>query len=184
MNYNIIEKDISNGLDANQVNSLGSGDYLILRYAPEGANVKIRINDANAKDISMIQDDSITATGINRIYISADPVPDEHIIFAQSSNDADFKINPAPALKTVNVNGSFTPRFDEEYTIASGESFDLDVKAIKAVRFLASDYVNISLNTSSIKYEMLEDLIYTTELTNLKFSNDTAASISVIIWGM
>ncbi|MDX1808310.1 MAG: hypothetical protein R3331_02095 [Sulfurospirillaceae bacterium] len=184
MNYNVITKDISNGLSLSQSNTLGKGDYIILRYAPDLANVRVRLNSPDAPAISMIQDDSINAKGINLVYIECDPVAAEKIIFAQGNTDLDFQINPAPALKTVNVNGSFMPRTDQKQTIAAGANFILDTTTLKAIRFLATDYVDVSLNGSAINYQMLEDEIYTGNITSLKFTNNTASAIDLVIWEM
>ena len=186
MNYNIIRKDISNGLKGKQISSLGQGNYLILRHAPTLANVRIQLDNNNAPYIDMIENDTIQGTGFKNVYITADAVPGEHITFAQASTSKDFKIIPAAALKQVVVDGlySFIPKLDQKQTILAGASYTLDTTALTGIRFLSTDTVDVALNGSAINYPMLEDEIYTRDINSLKFTNNTAASIDIVIWEM
>lgn len=184
MNYNIIRKDISNGLRGNQISSMGSGNYLILRYAPPGANVKVRLGSNTAQAIDLIQDDSIEGLEVTSVYVEADAVPGEHIIFAQAKTSKDFRINPAPAIKNIDVDNFFMPKSDATYTIAPGATQSIDVTEIKAIRFYASDEVQVSLNNSGVLYPMLEDEIFTRDLDSVEFKNTTASNITLVVWSM
>jgi len=184
MAYNIIRKDISNGLKGRQISSMGAGNYLILRYAPNDANVKVQLGHQDAPYIDLIQDDSIEGTNVGNIYITADAVAGEHIVFAQAITSDEFKITPAPAVKNIQVDNFFMPKTDQLETILTGASYTLDTSLLSGVRFLATDNVDVYLNGGVIPYEMLEDEIMTRDITSLKFTNNTANTITLTMWKM
>lgn len=181
MSYNIIRKDITNGLQGRQISSLGAGNYLILRYAPALANVRIRLGDNTAPAIKMIQNDSVEYVGGGDVYIEADAVPGEYIEFAQAKTSKDFKITPSPAID-LSVNAFFTPKIAQEYTIASGATQTIDTSALNGVRFLASDYVGVILDGGTVEYKMLEDEIFTKYVNSLGFKNNTGANVTLTVW--
>lgn len=163
---------------------MGAGNYLILRYAPAGANVKVRLGSNTAPAIDMIQDDSIEGVEVSNIYIECDAVPGEYIEFIQAKNSETFKITPAPAIKNIDVDNFFIPNNDSSYTITAGASLEIDTTNTKALRFYASDEVGVSLDNSAIKYPMLEDMVFTRDVDSLAFYNDTAADVTLIVWEM
>ena len=184
MAYNIIRKDISSGLSGTQISSMGAGNYLILRYASPGANVKVRLGSNTAPAIDMIQDDSIESSLVGSVYIEADSVPGGYIVFAQANTSKDFKITPAPAIKNIEVDNFFIPTSDQQITVTAGGTTTLDTSNIYAIRFLSDDDVGVSLNASGIYYPMLEDEIFCRDVSSLVFKNDGASDINIVIWSM
>jgi len=181
MSYNIIRKDISNGLSGKQISSLGAGNYLILRYAPPLANVRIRLGANTAPEIALSPNDTIEYSGGGDIYIEANAIPNSYIEFAQAKNSKDFKIIPSPAI-ALEVNSFFNPKIAVNYTIASGSSQVVDVSSLTGIRFLSSDYVDVFLDSGTVGYTMLEDEIFTKYINSLKFTNNGANDITLTIW--
>jgi len=181
MSYNIIRKDISNGLSGKQISSIGAGNYLILRYAPALANVRVRLGANTAPEISLNQNDTIEYSSGGDVYIEANPVPNSYIEFAQAKNSKDFKIIPSPSID-LTVDSFFNPKIAVSYTLASGASQIIDVSSLSGVRFLASDYVDVFLDGGSVGYKMLEDEIFTKYINSITFKNNGTASITLTVW--
>jgi len=107
VNYNIIEKDISNGLDNVQIS--GGKDYLILLEAPIGANVTLKLGSNEADAIPLPTDYSIEFDKTNDIYISSDAVSGGRIkIGVSDTTTGGIKIYPNPVLDQVSTIGEVT----------------------------------------------------------------------------
>jgi hypothetical protein len=92
--YQVIEKDITNGLKNEQVDILGDGNYIILQYAPSNANVRIRINSNFNASILLRANSGIEAKGIKKIYVECDAVEGEKITFIHSKSSEELRYIP------------------------------------------------------------------------------------------
>jgi hypothetical protein len=95
--YNVAQKDISNGLNDEEISN--GHDYFILLSAPTNANVRVKLNNTSSSEIPLKEFWQINAKDISNIYISCDAVAGESIIFGQGNGD--FKITTNPTINAI-----------------------------------------------------------------------------------
>ena len=79
---------------------------------------------------------------------------------------------------------TFIPSNSAEVTINAGADKVINTSLLKGIRFYCTDNINVSLNNDTAKYLMLEDLIWLQNINGLKFTNDTASSVTLTYWSM
>jgi hypothetical protein len=104
IDYNVVDISINDGLKNYEIASNKS--YIHLLSSPAGANVKIKFNSNMGDEIPLKENYAIESSEIEKIYISADSVPDGYIKLGQSNNSKGFKIITAPTINQIEELGS------------------------------------------------------------------------------
>lgn len=102
--YNIVNEDLSNGL--NNVKISAGRDYLILLAAPANANVRVRLNNMMADEIPLAVNYAVKSKDVTDIFVSADVVQDGKIKIGQSDSVDNFEIITAPQVSAINSVGN------------------------------------------------------------------------------
>lgn len=190
IDYNIVNLSIENGLKNYEIAS--NKNYIHLLEVPPLANVRVKLNNNMGDDIPLKENYAIKSGLIEKIYISADSVPGGTIKIGQSNSADGFEIITAPTINSIESLGSidylkdnFAPKTATQVSINSGTYYEFDTNTINQIRFNADDFVGVDINLNGVKYEMLEDLINLRNISNnIRFYNDTASTVNLIIWSM
>lgn len=190
IDYNIVNLSIENGLKNYEIAS--NKNYIHLLEVPPLANVRVKLNNNMGDDIPLKENYAIKSGLIEKIYISADSVPGGTIKIGQSNSADGFEIITAPTINSIESLGSidylkdnFAPKTATQVSILSGAYYEFDTNTINQIRFNATDFLGVDINLNGVKYEMLEDLINLRNINNnIRFYNDTATTINLVIWSM
>lgn len=189
INYNVVPLDITNGLNNREIAS--SFNYLMLLEAPSNANVRIRLNDNTADEIPLKANSSIQVSEVTKIFISADSVIDGRILIGQA-NTNQLKINPTPNIARIEEIAEFgieaktvlqfLPTDSFFASIDNATVYDLDIKNIKGIKFIADGALDFEIQNNGVKYPIVaneEKEIYTHFLQSLKFHNNSGATVKL-----
>ena len=184
---NIIPLDITNGLNNHPI---GAGEYIQLIDAPALANVTVKTNNAFGHGVPLKVGHSLTAKNdVFKVFISCDPVAGEQIRFFQADAGDAFILNSPASDVNVGTIEKIADKFRANGTavqpaILAGAFYTFDKTDQKQIRFHASDQVGIELNGNNVKYPMYEEELILDDITQIKFHNNTAATITLTILDM